>query len=153
MKVSELIPLIQAEYMTPTVSTDKEITCGYTCDLLSWVMAHGDEGMAWVTVQTHMNVVAVAMLSEMACVILPENIDMDDDSLEKAAESMIPKKGTPYHTIATIMHIMASFSDAKKETLWFISPMRKRRSFIGPYSALKSHLKEKPITRPPIQQY
>lgn len=86
MNVTELIPLIEAEYMTPTVPTDKEVTCGYTCDLLSWVMAHGDEGMAWVTVQTHMNVVAVAMLSEMACVILPENIDMDQDSLEKAVE-------------------------------------------------------------------
>ena len=63
MKVSELTALVEAQNMTPGVEEDREISCGYTCDLLSWVMAHGCEGMAWVTVQTHMNVVAVAALS------------------------------------------------------------------------------------------
>ena len=38
-----------------------EITDGYICDLLSWVMARGTEGMAWITVQTHLNVLAVAL--------------------------------------------------------------------------------------------
>ena len=71
MKASELKALLEAEDLTPEVAEDREVTCGYVCDLLSWVMAHGDEGMAWVTVQTHLNVIAVAVLSEMACVILP----------------------------------------------------------------------------------
>ncbi|MBR5230713.1 MAG: AraC family transcriptional regulator [Clostridia bacterium] len=84
MKVKEILPLIEAENMTPSADAEKEILCGYTCDLLSWVMANGREGMAWVTVQTHMNVIAVAVLAEMACVILPENIDMDKDVLAKA---------------------------------------------------------------------
>ena len=89
MKVSELQQLIRAENLTPQLTEDKEITCGYTCDLLSWVMAHGDEGMAWVTVQTHLNVVAVAALADMACVILPEDIVMEQESLDKAnAEGM-----------------------------------------------------------------
>ena len=79
MKVSELTALLEAQNMTPGVEED-------TCDLLSWVMAHGCEGMAWVTVQTHMNVVAVAALAEMACVILPENIDMPESILEKATD-------------------------------------------------------------------
>lgn len=86
MKVSDLIALLNAENQTPSVSGDREITCGYACDLLSWVMAHGREGMAWVTVQTHMNVVAVAVLADMACVILPENLDMEEESLKKAEE-------------------------------------------------------------------
>ena len=84
MKVSELKTLIGAESLTPGVGEDREITCGYTCDLLSWVMAHGDEGMVWVTVQTHLNVIAVAVLSDMACVILPEGIRMETESLDKA---------------------------------------------------------------------
>ncbi len=86
MKICELIPLIEAVNRTPGADTDKEVLCGYTCDLLSWVMAHGQEGMAWVTVQTHMNVIAVAVLSEMACVILPEGIQMEKESLDKAAD-------------------------------------------------------------------
>ena len=71
MKIRELLPLLEAKCLTPGAALEKEVRCGYTCDLLSWVMAHGEEGMAWVTVQTHMNVIAVAVLSEMACVILP----------------------------------------------------------------------------------
>ena len=90
MLVSELIPLIEAKNLTPTLSGDREVTCGYVCDLQSWVMSHGDTGMAWVTVQTHMNVIAVAVLSEMACVILPESIDMEEESLAKAvSENMV----------------------------------------------------------------
>ena len=86
MRVSELQALIGAENLTSEITEDKEITCGYTCDLLSWVMAHGDEGMAWVTVQTHLNVIAVAVLSDMACVVLPEGIRMEAESLQKARD-------------------------------------------------------------------
>ncbi len=86
MKVSELKNLLDAKNLTPDVPMDKDVLCGYTCDLLSWVMAHGEEGMAWVTVQTHLNVIAVAVLAEMACVILPEGIDMEAASLDKAAQ-------------------------------------------------------------------
>ena len=90
MLVSELISLIEAKNLTPALSEDREVTCGYVCDLLSCVMSHGDSGMAWVTVQTHMNVIAVAVLSEMACVILPESIDMEEESLAKAvSENMV----------------------------------------------------------------
>ncbi len=83
MKLSELVECIDATVLVES-NEDTEISCGYTCDLLSWVMAHGAPGMAWVTVQTHLNVIAVAVLSEMACVILPENIDMEQESLNKA---------------------------------------------------------------------
>ena len=95
MTVAELSNLIQARCLTPGLDAGREVTCGYACDLLSWVllswvMGHGQEGMAWVTVQTHMNVVAVAVLAEMACVILPESIDMEEESLNKAiSEDMI----------------------------------------------------------------
>ena len=86
MRVSDVAGWIGATNVTPGVAEDKEISCGYTCDLLSWVMAHGLEGMAWVTVQTHMNVIAVAVLAEMACVVMPEGIDMPEESLKKAEE-------------------------------------------------------------------
>ena len=90
MTVAELSNLIQARCLTPGLDAGREVTCGYACDLLSWVMSHGEEGMAWVTVQTHMNVIAVAGLAEMACVILPDSIDMEEESLNKAiSEDMI----------------------------------------------------------------
>ena len=95
MTVREMMDLIEAKDMTPGADKEKKVSCGYTCDLLSWVMAHGTAGMAWVTVQTHMNVIAVASLMEMAAVIIPEGIEMEAPSLEKAAEEGITVLQTP----------------------------------------------------------
>ena len=95
MKVSELQSLLQAVNQVPELSEDRDVTCGYTCDLLSWVMAHGDQGMAWVTVQTHLNVVAVAALSDMACVVLPEDIRMEGECLDKARDEGIAVLSSP----------------------------------------------------------
>ena len=66
-----------------------QVTCGYACDLLSWVLAHGQKGMGWATVQTHINVVAIAVLMEMACVILTEGNRLEPDSLAKAREEKL----------------------------------------------------------------
>ena len=86
MKVRELAEKLGAKVLSGEENLETEISCGYSCDLLSWVMAHGKKGMAWITVQTHMNVIAVASLMEMSAVILPEGITMEGPSLEKARE-------------------------------------------------------------------
>ena len=90
MKVSELMELIGATNLNPEANLDTEITCGYSCDLLSWVLAHGKAGMAWCTVQTHVNVIAVSVLMEMACVILVEGVEPEPASLKKAIDEEMP---------------------------------------------------------------
>ena len=105
MTIKEMIELIEAENMTPETDVDAEVSCGYTCDLLSWVMAHGAAGMAWVTVQTHMNVIAVASLMEMAAVIIPEGIQMEQPSLDKAKDegiTVVQTKLTAYEICARL---------------------------------------------------
>ena len=57
---------------------------GYTADLLSCVMAGAQPGNIWVTVQAHMNVVAVAALREVSAVIITENAQPERDVIEKA---------------------------------------------------------------------
>jgi hypothetical protein len=89
MNVGELALLINAKCVAPAVPLDREVVFGYSCDLLSWVMAHAKRGAAWITVQSHMNVIAVAALMDLACVILPENIIMEDEILQKAADENI----------------------------------------------------------------
>lgn len=84
MKIEELALLLKANIVAPGKDKDAPITCGYACDLLSWVLANGRKGMAWATVQTHVNVVAVAALMEMSCVILAEGNHIEPKSLEKA---------------------------------------------------------------------
>ena len=95
MTLKELIACTESTLMTPELPLDTPVACGYACDLLSWVMAHGQPGMAWVTVQTHMNVIAVASLMEMTAVILPEGIEMEAPSLAKAREEGVAVLQSP----------------------------------------------------------
>jgi hypothetical protein len=59
---------------------------GYVSDLLSCVVAGAQPGNIWVTVQAHMNVVAVAALREVSAVIITENAQPDADVIGKANE-------------------------------------------------------------------
>lgn len=89
MTINELLPHIEGELLSPGADQQRPVSCGYTCDLLSWVMAHGKKDMAWITVQTHLNVIAVASLAEMSCVILPDNVRMETVPLMKARQEGI----------------------------------------------------------------
>ena len=95
MDAAELMALCGAEEQTEALAKGRAVSSGYACDLLSWVMAHGRAGTAWITVQTHMNVVAVASLNEVACILLPEGIRMEDAPLQKAQEEGIPVLTSP----------------------------------------------------------
>lgn len=85
MRVSELERLCGATCLTGEYE-DREIACGYTCDLLSHVMGRGQADMAWITVQTHMNVIAVAALMDFACVVFPEGLPVEAAIVDKARQ-------------------------------------------------------------------
>ncbi len=46
-------------------------------------------GNIWITVQTHLNVLAVAELNDAACIIVPEGISPGSATVEKALEKGI----------------------------------------------------------------
>jgi predicted transcriptional regulator len=68
---------------------EKEILNVYSCDLLSWVMAKGKFDTAWITVQTHSNILAVASLLDFACIIIPEGIEVEKETIDKANEQNV----------------------------------------------------------------
>lgn len=68
---------------------ERPVTGGYCSDLLSDVMANAKEGVAWITIQTHKNVVAVALLTGVACVIMAGGRKPDEDSIAKANEEKV----------------------------------------------------------------
>ena len=88
MKVSELIALSGAKCLTGEFE-DREIACGYTCDLLSHVMGKGQADMAWITVQAHMNVIAVAALLEAPIIKKAQDEDIIILSSEKTAYELV----------------------------------------------------------------
>lgn len=95
MKISEIIKNIPGKVIAGEEFLDREIKTAYCGDLLSRVMAHGPQNGLWITVQTHTNVIAVATLLEMACVIIPEDIPIDENTIEKAVEEEIVLISSP----------------------------------------------------------
>ena len=59
---------------------------GYTSDLLSCVMAGAKGNYLWITLQSHLNIVAVAALLEVAAIIITENAQPDSATIAKANE-------------------------------------------------------------------
>lgn len=82
------------------VYRDRPVTAGYTSDLLSDVMAHAPEGAALITVQAHRNTVAVAVLADLAAVILCHGREAPEDMLEAARQEGLPLFRTPLDQFA-----------------------------------------------------
>jgi serine kinase of HPr protein (carbohydrate metabolism regulator) len=89
MKVYELRDKLNLNVLGGREGLDRDVSGAYCCDLLSWVMSHGKKGDAWITVQTHPNIVAVASLLELSCIIIPEEIEVEKITLEKADQERI----------------------------------------------------------------
>lgn len=64
--------------------TDREISTGYTSDLLSDVMANAAEDSALITIQAHKNTVAVSSLAGVSAIIICNNRPIPDDMLNAA---------------------------------------------------------------------
>ena len=61
----------------------------YCCDLLSIAMGNAPAASAWCTVMSNMNTLAVASLTECACVILCHNVSIDENmKLKAVSENM-----------------------------------------------------------------
>ncbi len=87
--LKELSDRLELALLTDGYDETRAVTDAYVCDLLSWVMAKGRVGMAWITVQTHINVLAVASLHDFSCVIVPEGIQVPEETVKRANEEKI----------------------------------------------------------------
>lgn len=68
---------------------NREIEGIYCGDLLSVVMGKAKENDAWITVIGNINSIAVAVLCDVSCIILSENMNLDEDALIKAKEQNV----------------------------------------------------------------
>jgi predicted transcriptional regulator len=90
MKVREIQNLFNLEMVSGEKGLDREITGGYCGDLLSDVMANSTKGDVWLTVQVHQNIVAVAILKELAAIILVNGRMPDEETQSKSEEENLP---------------------------------------------------------------
>lgn len=68
---------------------------GYVSDLLSCVMAGAEQGYLWITLQGHLNVVALAALKELAAVIITESAPVEPAVVAKANQQAVTLLTTP----------------------------------------------------------
>lgn len=84
MKLAEVIQKLNLSVRSARASLEREITGGYTSDLLSDVLAHANEGNLWITLQIHQNIVAVASMKNLAGIILVNGREPEPQAVEKA---------------------------------------------------------------------
>ncbi len=90
MKLSEVAEKLQLEIRTGANRLDVAVDRGYASDLMSDVMANATEGDVWVTLQTHQNIVAVAVMKALAGIILVSGREPEEETIKKAEEEEIP---------------------------------------------------------------
>ncbi|MBW1786244.1 MAG: serine kinase [Deltaproteobacteria bacterium] len=90
MKLSDIVNALDLEVRTGKGELEKDVTRGYASDLMSDVMAHADEGDLWITLQIHQNIVAVAVMKTLAGIILVNNRQPQEDTIQKAEAENIP---------------------------------------------------------------
>jgi hypothetical protein len=90
MTLQDVIDQLSLKVLTqPANFSQVTPTCGYTSDLLSCVMAGAKKGALWVTLQAHLNIVAVAALLDMSAVIITEGAQPEATTVNKANEEGI----------------------------------------------------------------
>ncbi len=88
MTVKEIAQAINARTINEA-DFSRKVDGVYAGDLLSWVMGHGSENDAWVTIMSNNNVIAVSSLIDFSCVILAEGVVPDNDFIKLATEKNI----------------------------------------------------------------
>ena len=95
MNVAEAVKQLDGTLVTAAAAAGREIQGGYASDLLSDVMGNSREGDIWVTLQKHVNIVAVAQLNGLAAIVLVNGRQPEPDTCARAEEIGIPIISTP----------------------------------------------------------
>ncbi len=90
MKLSEIINELDLVMVNKgKVDVDINISNGYACDLLSQVLASVKEDSIWITIQSHLNIVGVAVMVGIPAIVICEGHDVPEEVIMKADEEGI----------------------------------------------------------------
>jgi hypothetical protein len=92
MTLGDMTARLGLEILTPELSVNggAEVTRGHASDLLSDVLANAPSGGVLITIQVHMNVVAVALHAGLAAVIFAQGMKPEENVRRKAIEEGLP---------------------------------------------------------------
>ena len=84
MKLREIVERLGLRVVTGAERLDAEVSAGYASDMLSDVMGNARQGALWVTLQTHQNIVAVAVMKSLAGIVLVKGREPEAETVRKA---------------------------------------------------------------------
>ncbi|MBN1380057.1 MAG: serine kinase [Deltaproteobacteria bacterium] len=90
MELSSIINALSLRVVSGKDNLSNAVTGGYVGDLLSDVMGNGKSGDLWITRQVHQNIVAVASLKDLAGIVLVNNCEPAEDTIQKGVKEGIP---------------------------------------------------------------
>jgi predicted transcriptional regulator len=94
MTLAELAEQFSLKVYTGAGRLNRPVAAGYVGDLLSDVIAHGRRDCLWLTIQIHPNIVAVAVLKELAGILLAGGREPAAETVRKAEEEGVPILGS-----------------------------------------------------------
>ncbi len=106
MTIQEIVEQLGLKVLAGEESLDREVSGGYVADLLSCVMAGAREGSLWFTLQTHLNIVAVASLLDVAGIVVTEGASVTPETVEKAQEEGVVLLSSELPTFETIRELV-----------------------------------------------
>ncbi len=105
MTVKELAGRLELKSLAGESGLEREIQGCYIGDLLSWVMARASAGDVWITVMGNVNAIAVAALTDCACIVLTEAAELDADAKARADQQAIPVFSTEKDSFETAVKV------------------------------------------------
>ncbi len=101
MKLNDLVNELSLEVITSKDGLQNEIAGAYVSDLLSDVMGNSKKGDVWITLQTHLNIVAVAGHAGLSGIIIVGGRQLQEAVLQKAEAEKITIMSTPLYAFET----------------------------------------------------
>ena len=95
ISLKELIERLGLEPISCLGSLERPVAAGYCSDLLSCAMKGAKKDYLWVTLQSHVNVVAVASLLGLAGIIITEGNRPDQETIDRAENEGVVLIVTP----------------------------------------------------------
>ncbi len=89
MNVKNIADNLNLKFYSGQELADKTAKGCYIGDLLSLAMSKVQENYVWITIQTNVNIVAVASLADASCIILADGCVPDEKTVERAKEQDI----------------------------------------------------------------
>lgn len=98
MTVGEVVSRLGLKVIAGHKGLERQVVSGYAADLLSDVIAHAPQGCLWLTLQTHENVVAVALLIDAAGIVITGGRQAEEATCQRAEKEGIPLLGSMENT-------------------------------------------------------